>query len=90
MGRKARSVILDLGREAEQAHDLGHPRAGDPFPTGDGRLAGGLPGFEEGLPLDSLRRSVTTQGVLRVLGGLGLPRRGGMALTTSALSTWGR
>ena len=30
----------------------------------------------------ALRRSVTTRGVLGVLGGLGLPRRGGMVLTT--------
>ena len=41
-------ALLDLGREAEQAHDLGHPGAGDPFPTGDGRLAGGPPRIRGG------------------------------------------
>ncbi len=42
---------MDLRREAEQAHDLGHPGAGDPLPSGDGGPAFDLTGVELPLPL---------------------------------------
>lgn len=52
-------MLLDLGREAEQAHDLGHPGAGDALPAGDAGLVGGLAELEEGLrlriPLSGIR-----------------------------------
>lgn len=38
--REGEDVLLDLGREAQQAHDLGHPGARDAFPAGDGGLGG--------------------------------------------------
>jgi hypothetical protein len=40
-------VLLDFGREAEQAHDLGHPGPGDALAPGDRGLVGFLAGFEE-------------------------------------------
>jgi len=47
-------MFLDLWREAQQAHDLGHPGAGDALPAGDGRPVGDLAGLEEALPLEGL------------------------------------
>jgi hypothetical protein len=35
---QGQDVLLDLGREAEQAHDLGDPSTGDAFQAGDGDL----------------------------------------------------
>jgi len=43
-------MFLDLWREPQQAHDLGHPSAGDALPASDGRLVGDLAGLEESLP----------------------------------------
>ncbi len=51
---QGQDVLLDLGREAQQTHDLGHPGAGDALPAGNGGLVGLLPGLEERLPLDGL------------------------------------
>jgi hypothetical protein len=31
-------LLLDLGGEAEEAHDLGHPGAGEALAAGDGGL----------------------------------------------------
>lgn len=49
---QGQNMLLDLGREAEHAHDLGYPCAGDALTAGDGRLVGDFAGFDEGLPLD--------------------------------------
>jgi len=32
---EGQDLLLDLGREAEQTHDLGHPGAGNALPAGD-------------------------------------------------------
>lgn len=47
-------MLLDLGREPEQAHNLGDPGPGDALPPGDFGLVRDVTGFEEGLPLDGL------------------------------------
>jgi hypothetical protein len=47
-------VLLNLGREAKHAHDLGHPGARDALQASDFSPVGELAGFEEGLPLDGL------------------------------------
>ena len=59
---QGQDLLLDLGREAEQAHDLGHPGAGDALPAGDGRLVGGLAGLEEVLPLEGLAEKLDHAG----------------------------
>jgi hypothetical protein len=41
---EGQDLLLDVGREAEHGHDLGHPGAGDALPAGDGGLVGGLAG----------------------------------------------
>lgn len=35
-------MLLDLEGEAQQAHDLGHPGAGDALAAGDGGLKSGF------------------------------------------------
>ncbi len=79
-------MLLDLGREAQQAHDLGHPGAGDALLAGDGRLVGGLAGLEERLPLDGLAeeldhavrqiisRAVAPEGVVDIFAAAGLEK----------------
>lgn len=48
------NVLLDLRREAEHSHDLGHSRSSNPLTACDGRLIGNLAGLEERLPFDGL------------------------------------
>ena len=79
--RQGQNLFLDLRGEAQHAHDLGYAGAGDTLPAGDVGLVGDLAGRQEGLPLDGLAEESTTRGVLGSLGGLGLPRQGGMVLT---------
>ena len=55
---KREDLLLDLGREAEHAHDLGHPSTGDPFPPGDLGLARNLAGVELSPPLLGLQEEV--------------------------------
>jgi len=66
-------VLLDFWSEAEQPHDLGDPCARDPFPAGDGRLAGYLGGLEKGLPRDGFAEQVDHPGRPRSPGWLGRP-----------------
>jgi hypothetical protein len=47
-------MFLDLGREAQQAHDLGYPGAGEALLAGDGGLVGDFAGLEECPPLEGL------------------------------------
>gem|GEM_PF-1613790 len=69
-------MFLDLGREAQHVHDLGDPGPGDPLAVGDLGLAGGVTGFEEGLPLDGLAEEFDDPGRRGLLGRLRLaPRR---------------
>lgn len=84
---EGQDVLLDLGREAAHAHDLGDAGAGDALPAGDGRLVGDLAGLEEALPLDGLAEELDTRGVRGSFGGLGLPRGGGTAETTASAGT---
>ncbi|MFC1573173.1 hypothetical protein ACFL6M_06195 [Candidatus Eisenbacteria bacterium] len=56
MGRigHGRNLLLDLGCEAEHAHDLGNPGPGDSLSSGDFGLVADLAGLEVGLPLHGL------------------------------------
>ena len=56
-------VVLDLRRKAQHCHDLCHPRAGDPFPPSDRRLAGNLARLKEGLPLDGFAEEIDHPGL---------------------------
>lgn len=60
---QGKNVLLDPGREAEHAHDLGHPGAGDALLAGDVGLVGGLAGLKEGLPLDGLAEELDQAGL---------------------------
>ena len=81
-------VLLDLGGQAEHAHDLGNPGAGDPLSPGYSGLICGLAALQEPLPLDGLTQEFDDLGgVLESLGGFGLPRRGATALTTRSAGT---
>ena len=59
---------LDLRRQAEHAHDLGDPGAGNPVPPGDLGLAGDVAGFQERLPLDGLAQEFDDPGRPGILG----------------------
>jgi len=52
--RRGQNLLLNLRGEAEHAHYLGHPGAGDAFLAGNFGLTGGLTGLQKGLPLDGL------------------------------------
>lgn len=41
-------VLLDLGSQAEESHDLGHAGTGDSLPAGDVGVVCGLAGLEGG------------------------------------------
>ena len=49
-------MLLNLGCEAQHAHDLGHASSGEAFSAGDLGLTGDLAGLQEGLPRDGLAR----------------------------------
>lgn len=70
--RHGQDVLLDLRGEAEHAHCLGHPGAGDPLSPGDVGLVGGLAGLQEGLPLDGLAEEFDHPGRPGLPGRLGL------------------
>lgn len=72
--------LLDLGREVEQAHDLGDPGALDALPAGDIGLVGGLARRQEGLPLAGLAEELDHPGRPWDLGRLPVedPGRNGM------------
>jgi hypothetical protein len=55
-------LLLDVGCEAKEAHDLGHPGAGDAVSAGDVGLVGGLAGLEEGPPLEGLAEELDPRG----------------------------
>ena len=68
-------MLLDLRREAKEAHDLCDPGAGDALPAGDGRLAGRLAGRQQGLPLEGFAEELDHPRRPGLLGRLGLPPR---------------
>ena len=59
-------------RPVDHAHDLRHPGAGDPLAAGDGGLAGGLAGLEEGLSFERLAKEFDHAGRPGLLRRLGL------------------
>ncbi len=65
-------MLLDLGGQVSQPHDLRDPDAADALPTGDGGLVGGLARLEERLPLEGFAEELGHPGYPRHLGRLGL------------------
>ena len=61
-------MLLDLGRQAEHAHDLGNPGAGDPLSPGYSGLICGLGALQEPLPLDGLAQEFDDPGGPGILG----------------------
>ena len=61
-------MLLDLGGQAQHAHDLGHAGPGEALPAGDLGLAGGVARFQEGLLRDGLAQEFDDPGRLGVLG----------------------
>jgi len=77
---EGQDLLLDLGREAKEAHDLGDAGAGDARHAGNARLLVNFPASRKPCHSIALQRSSTTRGVLGSRGGLGFPRLGGAAL----------
>ena len=49
-----RQDVVDLGREAKQSQNLGHPSPGEALAAGEGRLVGHRTGREQRPPLAGL------------------------------------
>ena len=60
-------MLLDLGGEARQAHDLGHAGPGEAFSAGALGPAGNLVGLQESLPLDGLAQEFDDSGCVGAL-----------------------
>ena len=66
-------MLLDLGGQAQQAHELGDAGPGDSLAAGDLGLIVNLAGFEEGLPLKGLAEKLDDTWRSRRLGRLAVP-----------------
>lgn len=69
--REGQNAFLDLGRQAEQAHDLGYPGSGQAVFPGDLGLCSDLTRFELPTPLLGLAEELDHVGRPGLLRGLG-------------------